>query len=41
MLNALDITQNDKIVFSGDLNICFNYFLEISGGNPILKKVRI
>ena len=38
MFKNLDISQNKRIIFTGDFNIFFNSKLEPKGGKPLLKR---
>ena len=38
LLKNLDISQNKRIIFAGDLNIFFNSKLEAKGRKPLLKR---
>ena len=41
LLKNLDISQNKRIIFTGDFNIFFNLKLETKGGIPLLKRKSI
>ena len=38
ILERVDNIQNKNIIFVGDFNIIFDFFLDAQGSNPILKK---
>ena len=38
ILDCADDIQNKNIIFGGNFNIIFDSFLDVQGGNPILKK---
>ena len=40
MMNSLNISETDKIIFSGDFNFFFDSKLEAFCGNPTFKKDR-